>query len=185
MTIEIHSTCVQRSSLRPLASHVRLDDQGPPGESPGTGSPPADVPQRFRPLESPLVRLYSDLLALLASNSAAAPPIRDAFHAALSNSDQKSLQASSLDIQLRQLFNDPPRLVVVQGSAITAAQIDNAWTSPLPAKTAQGTVHVSDCIFVNYALHTELVRTKDEGEAEEEANLSSTSLDKFLNSRDR
>jgi hypothetical protein len=89
--------------------------------------------------------------------------MRAAYLPALTQSSSTK-PTSSLDLQLRTLFSSPPNVVIIQG-VIAQPAIDVLWSQ-------SDSVMGNSTIYLSYALHQEIQRAIEEGEAVEEANLS-------------
>lgn len=66
------------------------------------------------------------------------------------------------------MFLEPPAIVITQG-LVSGDQINNAWMRD------DGKI-MRESLFIGFALHQELENARNDGEKEDEANLSSPSL---------
>jgi len=107
-------------------------------------------------------------ISLLASpEHPLAPSLRNVFLPALLGIDApRPRDNSSVDEQLRRLFEEPPQVVLLQ-TVPSADSVETAW------RTQPG--EMAERVFAAFPLHSELERAKSEGEQEEVANLSSAS----------
>lgn len=130
---------------------------------------------RFRKFESnPLSTLSNFLFTLLTSPSPSSILLRSSFIPAYLNSMNKPRDSNLLkeiDLKLLNLFENPPNVCIIQGS-ISSDLIDKAWSNV-------ENNDLKDKIFISFALNSELLQAKEDGEKEIEANLSGKSLMSF------